>query len=60
MKMWNTDKLDFIIGPGFGSQSPIIGSSCKMGVLPSMYANIWNVLDMTVGSLPITKVRLDE
>ena len=59
MKTWNTDKLDFIIGPGFGTQAPFISESCKMGVLPAMYANIWNVLDMTVGSLPVTKVRLD-
>lgn len=58
--MWKADNLDFIIGPGFSTQAPIIGDSSKMCILPSMYTNIWNVLDMTVGSLPVTTVRIDE
>ena len=57
--MWKQQNLDFIIAPGFGTQAPLVGLSCKMSILPSMYSNIWNVLDMTVGSLPITKVRLE-
>lgn len=49
-----------MIGPGFGTQAPLIGQSNKMSFLPSMYANIWNVLDMTVGSLPVTVVKKQE
>jgi len=44
--------------PGFGSQATTHAFSEKMG-LTAAYTFIWNVLGMTVGSMPITLCKED-
>lgn len=56
---WRKNKFDFVICPGFGSQAFPHGKSEKIS-LAAAYTFIWNVLDMTVGAMPVTVVREDE
>jgi Asp-tRNA(Asn)/Glu-tRNA(Gln) amidotransferase A subunit family amidase len=58
--MWLQDNLDFIICPGFAFQAPTIGSTNDLGGLPAIYNFIFNILDLPVGSLPVTICREDE
>lgn len=51
--------MDFIICPGFGSQALRHGFA-KQTSLAVAYTFIWNVLNLPVGSLPITVVKHDE
>ena len=55
--MWLQDNLDFIVCPGFAFQAPTLRSTNELGVLPAIYNFIFNVLDVPVGSLPVTICR---
>jgi hypothetical protein len=44
------------VTPGFGSQAQLHGTG-KLSFLSAAYTFIWNVLEMTVGALPITVVH---
>lgn len=52
---WRQKQLDFIISPGFGSQAVKHGF-CEFTSLLVAYTGIWNVLDMVVGAMPVTRV----
>lgn len=58
MSYWRDLHLDFIICPGFACQAMPHGKSEKLG-LASAYVFLWNVLDMVVGSMPVTVVGED-
>ncbi len=47
-----------MICPGFGTHAYLHGKSEKTS-LSVAYTFIWNVLDMSVGSMPVTAVRGD-
>ena len=49
-------RLDLVICPGFGCQAFPHTKSDLLSVAAA-YTFIWNVLDMPVGSVPITCVR---
>ena len=53
LKYWRDQKLDFIICPGFGCQPNLHGKSEHISLAAS-YTVIWNVLDLPVGTMPIT------
>jgi fatty acid amide hydrolase len=56
---WRANKLDFVLCPGFGSEALNHGVYDKNTLLAA-YTFVWNILAMTVCSLPITVVREDE
>lgn len=56
IEYWRNNNLDFVIAPGFGCQALLHGKSEKTALAVS-YTFIWNVLDMAVGSMPVTVVR---
>ena len=55
MDYWREQKLDFVVMPGLGSQALEHGRS-KDTSLSICYTLIWNMLDMVVGSMPVTRV----
>lgn len=55
----NEQKLDLVIAPGFGCQAPLNSITGDI-TFPSVFGHIWNMLDMTVGCVPVTTVREDE
>lgn len=57
-RYWRNNKLDFIIMPGFGSQSCLHGYS-ETTSLAAAYTFIWNVLGTTVGLMPVTVTKED-
>lgn len=59
IKYWLNNNLDFVICPGFGSQAIPHGGSEKTSLAAS-YTFIWNVLDMSVGTIPVTIVQQNE
>jgi hypothetical protein len=59
MKMWKENKLDIIIGTGFGSQAQIHTFSKDIN-LTAAYTFIYNSLELPSGCVPITRVREDE
>ena len=58
VKYWREQQLDFVIAPGFGCQAVRHTKSDLMGLAAS-YTFLWNMLDMSVGSIPVTTVRED-
>ena len=56
IQWWNSLNLDHIITPGFGCQScpnELTGQHAFAGI----YTNIWNILNLPAGALPVTVVR---
>ena len=56
---WKENKLDFIICPGFGAQAFKHGMA-RQTTLAVAYTCIWNLLNLPVGSVPVTVVRNDQ
>lgn len=56
IKYWRDQKLDFVISPGFGCYPVYHGQAAYLGFAAS-YTFIWNILDMTTGSIPVSVVR---
>ncbi len=56
IKYWKSNKLDFVLCPGFGCQALPHQKSDQVGLVAA-YAFAWNVLDMVAGSIPITLVK---
>lgn len=56
---WRKMQLDVVLAPGFGSQAQLHHTS-KFSMLTAAYTFIWNVLEMTCGTVSITVVREDE
>jgi hypothetical protein len=56
---WRANKLEFVLCPGFGSEATNHGIYDKNSLLAA-YTFVWNILAMTVCSLPVTVVREDE
>ena len=48
-----------MIAPGFGCQALKHGMS-EHTALAAAYTFVWNVLDMTTGAMPITRVQANE
>jgi amidase len=48
--------LDFIIAPGFGIPAPVCGSTTKLS-FSTNYSALFNVLDLSVAVVPVTKVN---
>jgi hypothetical protein len=48
--------LDLVISPGIGCQALPHGKTKDAG-LAALYTSLWNILDTTTGSIPITIVR---
>ena len=59
IKYWRGQQLDFVVSPGFGSWAPLHGGSEHTSIAAA-YAYLWNVLNMTVGAMPVTRVQADE
>ena len=56
---WFDQKIDIALCIGFGSQA-FLHRNSEFTSLAASYTFIWNVLEMTVGSLPVTTVRENE
>ncbi len=56
VKYWKHNKLDFVVCPGFACQAIPHAQSNKLGYVLA-YTFIWNILDMVVGSVPVTLVK---
>lgn len=59
VKYWRSQKLDFVIAPGFATQAPNHGSS-NDGSLLASYTFVFNLLGMVSCSQPITITRESE
>ena len=59
VKYWRSQKIDFLISPGFASEATNHGSG-KQGGLLATYTYIYNLLRMTACSQPVTVTREDE
>lgn len=55
IKYWRKQDIDFVITPSFGCQAVPHGKSEKTS-LAAAYSFIWNILDMSVGTMPVTTV----
>lgn len=56
---WKNNSLDLVICPGFGCQAFPHSKSDLLSVAVA-YTFIWNLLDMPVGSIPMTVVQENE